>query len=239
MTMLQRSAPICEPTYWERAAETKWGAYITEAERRAVLLSHALSKTQNSAIELGCEGGRWCHLLSGLGWAITCTDVDADALAKCKARLPQANCIHVNPSDNFIPCPAQSADLILCIEVAPVIQSNFLIPECSRVLKNEGLFVGVFFNGCSIRGIIARLKRFFLGGYDYYKFSYSPWKKKLSECGFDVVHEFGFCWFPARRQSNSALVPYFIALERRLNLYRFPAFSPWIVFIAKKRSIFC
>jgi hypothetical protein len=175
------------------------------------------------------EGG-----LAGLGWAMTCTDINEDTLAKCKLRLPQANCIHVNPSDNFIPCPDQSADLILCIEVPPVIQSDFFIAECSRLLRNEGLIVGVFWNGFSIRGLIARVKRSFVGGHDFYKLSYAPWKKRVSKCGFDMIHETGLCWFPARRNSNAAFVPYFIALERRLNLHRLPSLSPWIVFIAKK-----
>src|SRR5690349_17656058 len=59
--IVAKSSPgtACEPapTPWERTAETKWGSYISDVERNAILLSHTLIPSPGHAIEIGCEGG--------------------------------------------------------------------------------------------------------------------------------------------------------------------------------------
>ena len=56
------------------------------------------------------------------------------------------------------------------------------------------------------------------------------------ESDFDVCFERGFCWFPLSRQSDSVVTSLFVAMERWLGLGRLTAFSPWVVFIARKNS---
>ena len=51
-------------TRWERANSTKWGIYLTEIEKRAILKAHDLSETPTTALEIGAEGGRWSRLLA-------------------------------------------------------------------------------------------------------------------------------------------------------------------------------
>jgi hypothetical protein len=67
-----------QDTYWESIAQTRWGSYITEIEKRAILKSNNLSKKPSNALEIGCEGGRWSKLLSDLGWNMTCTDINSN-----------------------------------------------------------------------------------------------------------------------------------------------------------------
>src|SRR5215217_278249 len=81
-----------ESTYWEKAAETEWGAYISDIERRTILRAHELSAQVSVALEIGAEGGRWSKLLANFGWSIVCTDINAETLAICQKRIPAAEC---------------------------------------------------------------------------------------------------------------------------------------------------
>ena len=222
-------------TYWESIARTRWGAYITEVEKRVILMGHELLIKPTSAIEVGCEGGRWSQLLSNLGWNMTCSDVNLESLNICQERIPNATCIHVDPTDNKLPCSSESMRLMLCIEVAPVIHAEWFIDESSRVLQNNGLLIGVCLNSYSLRGYFASRKALLSGNYNSYTTEYSSWRKKLVNNGFSVQYEEGFCWFPFRRRSDSVLVPYFVWLEKVLSLRNWITVSPWIIFIARKQ----
>jgi SAM-dependent methyltransferase len=117
-------------TLWEMIASTKWGSYISEIEKRALLKAHILAARPAEALEIGCEGGRWSKLLSDLGWKMTCIDVDAKALAICQRRLPAADCILVDSQARKLPCNTGSLGLVLCIEVPHVMpDSDWFISE--------------------------------------------------------------------------------------------------------------
>jgi len=222
-------------TYWETIATTRWGKYTTDAARRAILFGHASSSKPALALELGCEGGRWARVLSDLGWRMVCTDVDPAALETCKRRIPSAECILVSPADETIPCPSGSVKLLLCIEVAPVIQAPWFIDEAFRVLEDGGLVVGVFWNRFSLRGLYRRLKHARSPDPDpFYRLAYDPWKKRLTDKGFSLIYEEGYCWFPFPRSSDSALIPLCLAFESGLRLRKLPAISPWVSFVARK-----
>jgi SAM-dependent methyltransferase len=229
-----------EPTtYWERIATTKWGQYTSQVEEQAILQAHRLAPEVRTVLEVGCEGGRWSRMLSDLGWDVVCTDIDTSALDICQERIPSANCILVDPTDSTLPCETESLGLILCVEVYPVLESQWFLPEAHRTLARGGLIVGVALNKRSLRGLAIKARDLRrppdVHGYRHYQISYSSWKKEAQEQGFEMLHERGFCWFPFRRDSNSSLVPAFTRLERALRLPRLPALSPWIVFIAQKR----
>jgi SAM-dependent methyltransferase len=195
-----------------------------------------IARTPGAALEVGCEGGRWSRLLSDMGWTLTCTDINADVLAVCRQRLPNANCIHVSPSATTLPCATGSVSLVLCLEVFEVMESSWFAMEASRVLSPNGVLVGVTLNRSSLRGMFVRAKRYLTGRSALYKISYAECRRRMESAGFVVASERGYCWFPFGRSSNSRLVPFFIGVERRFGLGRFTAFSPWVVFIARKNE---
>jgi SAM-dependent methyltransferase len=223
-------------TFWERAATTKWGRYVTRMEERAILQAAALAGNSTQALEIGCDGGRWSKLLSDSGWQMTCIDVNPQTLAVCQQKVPAAKCILSSPHAVTIPCEPDSTDLLLCLEVAPVIQSNWFLPEAGRVLRKNGIFVGVCWNRTSLRGFYARVKQRFAPTSDmlFYRRSYSGWREDLGRAGFELVHEEGFCLSFFGRMSNSPMIPLFTRLERLLQLHRLTTLSPWIIFIARK-----
>ena len=222
-------------TSWEKVALTRWGAYLSDVEQRAILQAQKLAGAPASALEVGCEGGRWSLMLAQMGWKMTCTDVNQEALAVCQKRVRAANCILVEPGSKTIPCGSNLFDLLLCIEVAPVIQSDWFVDEAHRVLKNGGVLVGVNWNRISPRGLLVRsARRMGLARGDFYKVSYPRLRSRLLAAQFRIVHEEGFCWGPFKRDSNSSLIPLFVKLERLLQLTKIVSVSPWIVFIARK-----
>ncbi len=235
---------LAVPTYWEKAAATRWGSYLTEIEKRAILRADSLALASStiyrrqSALEIGCEGGRWSILLSDLGWQMTCVDVDRRVLDECQRKVPTARCVLSRPVDETIPCDSGSMALLLCIEVGEVMETDWFLAEAHRVLDHGGVFVGVCWNRRSWRGIACRTKYFLTNDRDgryYYKQSYSGWKRKLVETGFRLMHEEGCCWGPFGRSSNSPLIPPFTRWERLCGLHRLTALSPWVVFIACKK----
>ena len=227
---------VAQRTFWELAAQSLWGTYISEIEKEAILRAHDIAGEPTRALEIGCEGGRWSKLLSDLNWKMTCTDVDAQVLRLCQLRLPTASCIIVEPGSGEIPCQTNSIGLLLCVEVPPVIKSRWFPDESRRVLTGGGLIVGVFFNLVSWRGLLAHLTAPMRGSYDYFDLSYTAWRETLCSNGFTIVHERGLCWFPFRRSSNSSLIPAFVGIERHLGLQKLPELSPWVVFVARKQS---
>jgi len=219
---------------------TRWGIYLTAIERQALDAALALLPRPTDALELGCQGGRWSEVLVGKGWRVTCTDVDETALDACRARLPTARCVLVKPEDRTIPCEDGSADFLLCIEVPPVIQSDWFPAEAHRVLRPGGVVLGVIQNKRSLRGMFVRMReRFPLTrgpekGADTYTVSYGEWKRSMQRMSFRFHFQRGFCWFPFSRTSDSPLVPACSRIERVLGLQKVPAASPWVAFVARK-----
>jgi SAM-dependent methyltransferase len=233
MEQNNHSAPT---TFWERAATSRWGRYLSGIEERGIRQAAVLAGKPNQALEIGCDGGRWSRLLADAGWQMTCVDVDPNTLAECQQKVPAANCILSRPQDKAIPCGPDSTDLLLCVEVGPVMNSNWFLPEANRVLRQNGVLMGVGWNRASLRGMVSRFKQRLKPTTDtvFYRRSHSDWRKELDRAGFHLVHEEGFCWGFFGRMSNSPLIPLFTKLERLLQLHRLTAFSPWIIFIARK-----
>jgi SAM-dependent methyltransferase len=233
-------------TYWERAAKTRWGAYLSAQERHALLLAASLADPPELAVEVGCEGGRWSKLLHDAGWELVCTDVNPETLAICAGRILAARCLLVDPSDSTIPVDAGQAKLLIELEVAPVSQSEWFPSEAARVLRPGGMLVCTFYNPRSARGLAYRMLRALesrrrtgsrVRRFQDHFYSGPPYARSraaLRREGFEVVHEEGVSWFPFTRQSDSRLVPLFTRVERLLGLRRLPSLSPLVILVARR-----
>jgi SAM-dependent methyltransferase len=222
-----------ELTDWERVALSRWGKYVTKVEHKSISSAAAMAGPPTEALEVGCEGGRWSRMLADQGWQMTCIDVDRATLDVCRSKLPAAKCVLADPRDKTIPEPSSKFSLLLCIEVAPVVHSDWFLAEAWRVLKPGGFMAAVAWNRRSIRGYISRRNT---GKPDspFYRESYAQWRSRALACGFQFESERGFCWGPFSRRSNSSLIPLFVGIEKALGLHRFPFASPWVMTIASK-----
>jgi SAM-dependent methyltransferase len=228
-------------TFWERAATTRWGAYLSSEEGAMLERASDVAGPPRVALEIGVEGGRWSKLLQDRGWNMICTDVDAAALAICAARLPEAACILVDPADTTLPCDRASVGLLLAFEVGPVVQSDWFPGEAARVLAPNGILVCSFYNRLSLRALVYRLLCLFdthrqRYGDDYYRGgTYGAFRRTLVEQGFEPVEELGLGWSPFARHSNSRLIPLCLRIESLLRLARLPRLSPFVLLVARRR----
>ncbi len=231
-------------TFWEKVAETRWGKYISAIERHAILNAHSLFEKPTTALEVGCEGGRWTQLLDSLGWQMTSTDVNHVVLDMCQARVPRARCILVSSEEKTLPCETASLDLLLCVEVLPVAQSDWFLNEASRVLRLGGVLVTVVSNSLSVRGVAYRIfttfdgeRKQFRNESGIYSTTYRSLRMRMTVAGFEVVREEGMCWLPFSRESNSPLIPLLTNLEQSLGLRHVTVFSPLVIVIARKARL--
>lgn len=225
-----------QATQWERLATTRWGSYLTQIERQHIVHAAQLARPPAQALEIGCGGGRWSQLLADRGWQMICTDVDRNALSACTQRIPTAKCILVKPDDSKLPWESATIRLLVCVEVDPVVNSNWFLDEAFRVLEPGGYMVAVAWNTYSLRAMYRRLKASLRGEQEiYYQTPYLAFRKKLIQRGFVMCREEGYCWGPFGRESNSPLIPAVVELEEWLGLRKLPTLSPWIIFIARKK----
>lgn len=224
-----------DTTEWDRVATSRWGAYVSNIERRAITYALDRLPGPGDALDLGCGAGRWSRLLADRGWRTVCTDVSAEALSICQHRVPSARCILRRPNERTLPSPSGSVRLLLCIEVPPVMQSEWFVPESARVLQRGGLLVAVCWNLLSVRGLFCHARAACRPDADYYRTAYLTWRRNVTRGGFRVLHEEGFCWFPHRRNSNSRLVRVATSFENLLGLRRLTPLSPWVAAVLQKQ----
>ena len=222
-------------TFWETAAETRWGNYITRIERDMLRAVCGSFPQPGSGLEIGCEGGRWCRMLTDVGWQMTATDIDPDALALCQQRNPTIRCVLAHADDRELPSATASVDLLLCLEVPPLADQVWFYREAGRVLKPGGKLVGTLNNLCSWRGAAVAAKSMLLGRRHFYTVSFRAFKKTLAEHGIAIDAAHGCCWPPFGRHSDSRLVGPATAVERMLQLHKLPSISPWVVYTATRQ----
>lgn len=218
---------------WERAARGRWGAYLTEAEERALELALRLAPA-TTALDVGCGSGRWSQMARGRGWRVTCADVDAEALELCRRRMPDVTCVQMDEQDETVPAKSGSVGLLIVIEVPPVVERSSFPAEAARVLSSGGFIVCTYHNSHSLRGVAYRALRRRLPFYGGPPFS--VFKQRLIDSGFEILHTEGLGWFPFRRESNSPLIPIAAKLEKLLGFRKLTRLSPFVVVVARLAS---
>jgi SAM-dependent methyltransferase len=227
-----------EPSFWEKANATRWGNYLASHEESMVAFARTLApQVGGHVLDIGCGEGRWSGPLLRSGWRATCLDIDPVALARFESRHAGARCICTAPGDTRFPVEDASVDLILCVEVAEVLESAWFPVEANRMLAPGGLIFGVFYNRNSLRGVFRSLADRASGSRTFYRIGYGAWRRRLRSNGIEIVKSEGICWFPFRRSSNNPLIPFFTGLERTLQLNRAVGLSPWVLFVARRLPV--
>jgi SAM-dependent methyltransferase len=226
-------------TYWERAAQKRWGHYLTSAEK-AALETAASSIPLGTSLEIGCDGGRWSRLLAELGWATICVDTREEAVELCRSRIPSARCLLAKSDDSSFPVADSSVSLLLLYEVPPVTNSPWFASEAARVLEPGGVLVCTISNPASIRAAAYRALTLVSASRrqwpTYEGPSFRDVRRDLEAHGFNLLHQEGLGWAPFNRHSDSRLIPYFTWLEQVAGLRRLARFSPFVVVVAKRTA---
>jgi SAM-dependent methyltransferase len=224
---------------WERLmAQTRYGRYADAVEGKMMQFVLAQCPAPGTLLDVGCEGGRWSKVFADRGWQITASDVDTRALQVCQLRIPSARCVLVDQKSRQLVTENHSIDLALCIEVGPVIHSDWAVPEFSRVLRRGGRLAGVCWNRGSWRGFFYHhLPSLRSSGSDPlvgFPILYKNFRRQMIEHGFRFEKELGYAWGPFRRTSNSLPVSLWAVFERLSGLQHFISAAPMIAFVAQK-----
>lgn len=220
-------------TFWERAARTRWGQYVTSLEKQVLLSALDRFAAPGVGLDVGCEGGRWSQVLTDRGWSMIATDVDPDSLEICRRRNSTVRCLLVDSQDEVLPVDSRTIDLMLCFEV-PVVEDPWFAAEAHRVLKPGGVLVGSMLNLCSWRGAAANAKSTLVGRERHYKTSYASFRRCVQQHGFSMDRVCGCCWAPFGRHSDSPWISVATKLEQMFGLRRIPTISPWVVYTATR-----
>lgn len=232
------TSAIGSAQYWEEVATSRWGRYISAAETAAVERALATAPHPHRALDVGCGHGRWTTLMLDRGWSVTASDVDPRAVRTCAERNPGAECLVVDAGSRLLSAADGTVSVVVCIEVLPVVTSQWFLPEVHRVLAPGGLLVTIAWNRDSLRGRVTSSLSRIRGGepHPHYRMSYRAWRRQLVTAGLRVESEVGLCWLPFGRRSDSRLIPAAVELERRLGLSRLPAVSPWVLVTARREG---
>ncbi len=222
-------------TYWDQVNRARWGRYIEAVEEEVVRDAVRGAVKSGSMVDVGCGGGRWSRLGMEAGLRTICLDTDVSVLETCRHRLPEAECVLTSPDQVTLPVASGTASIVLCMEVFPVVATEWFANEAARVLLPGGRLIGVFGNRASLRGWLWHFLKRDNGGIDFYPTAYSQWRKGMIARGFEFESQVGICWFPFGRSSDSVLIPACVRIEELLSLRRIPTMSPWIVFSACRK----
>jgi 2-polyprenyl-3-methyl-5-hydroxy-6-metoxy-1,4-benzoquinol methylase len=119
-------------------AAAVWGNYASNLEflRRVA----AVLESRADVLEIGCGKGMLLNSLQQLGYNVTGIDLDAGAIAACRAAYPNVN-VRVGSGD-CIEFPAESFDVVLSFDVFEHIRdSDCHLREVKRVLRPEGVYL--------------------------------------------------------------------------------------------------
>ncbi len=232
------SEVVRRQTYWEAAAKTRWGAYMTRREQADLDRAEELAGAPTQALEVGADGGRWSIRLRQRGWRVACTDVNRETLALCQKRIPDARCVLVAKTEQRLPVDDAAIQLLVAIEVPQVTGAAWFPAEAARALHPGGVLFTTVWNPMSARGrFYALIKRLGLRAFSAYTGpSYAAFRRSLQRSGFEVLSAHGLAWFPFTRQSNSRLIDKAAAVECWLGLSRLPRVSPLVLVTARRLS---
>jgi SAM-dependent methyltransferase len=224
---------------WERLmAQTRYGRYADGVESTIVRYALAKYSTPGVILDVGCEGGRRSKVFADRGWQVIAIDVDARVLQVCQSRIPNARCVLADSNSHWPAAENESVDIALCMEVGPVIHTDWAIPEFARVLKRGGHLAGVCWNRSSWRGFLYHnVPSLRSSGSDPlvgFPIKYKNFRRQMIEHGFRFEKELGYAWGPFRRTSNSLSVNLWAAFERFSGLQHFIPAAPMIAFVARK-----
>jgi ubiquinone/menaquinone biosynthesis C-methylase UbiE len=207
-------------TFWELAAETKMGAYLTGVELSFV--DEALMGRQSLLVDVGSGAGKFSVFAFERGFNVVAVDLSLQGLKRLRFLCRGIDCVLADA--RALPFKSQVASAVTMIEVLDYVpELNAVLAECKRILRLGGVLCFSFGNSASLKA----KARWFFG--KKYRHSFKKVVQNLSMVGLFVGKMQGFNWLPFNRTSNSCFVPFMTKVERVLRKRGFASVSPWVL----------
>jgi len=226
--------------YCDRMAATLMGTYSTDVEGSFIEESLMPYLTESAVVfDAGGGTGRFAIPLYRNGYRMIVEETNPLALRILRHREPTIPVILLDSKARHFPIREASVDCILCIEADSLVLLEWFFPECSRILKDNGIIIFTLLNRVSYKSFYKKyILREDCGKHPWKKSHYatSLWriKSRLRNAGFRITKAKGFYWLPVSRESNHKLLPYLALVEKLLHLDLLPSLSPRIIIRARK-----
>lgn len=214
---------------WDVENRTRVGKYLSAMENE-FLESFLAVKKVKTAVELGCGSGRFTIPIHQRGIKIVGVDNDIFPLTLLKKKCPEIKTVCIDATKK-LPFKEGSFNCVFAIQFVDYVDNLAqFFKECRRILKPNGYLVFTLSNKNSYKKIL-----YSFAGKDKgnYRFSFSEIKKILDQADFKIDQAYGYHWIMFYRDSNNRLVDISVNLEKKLNLWQIPSFSPWVFYIAQ------
>lgn len=217
-----------EETFWEKAARTRMGGYLTRIETRFV--SDSIDQSRRYTIlDIGAGAGKFSLPAAEKNATVVSIDIVSNYLKRVKLLNKSVNVIQADARK--IPLKDETFDAAFMIEVLDYIpELNTVLGECHRTLKLNAPFVFSFGNKSSLKQKLRERRG------KSYMHSYGMVMQRLFKTGFKVKRKMGFGWLPFGRTSENRLIPFLAVIERLFALRRIPSVSPWVLVHAVKST---
>jgi ubiquinone/menaquinone biosynthesis C-methylase UbiE len=179
--------------------------------------------------DIGAEAGKFSLLSREKNLQVVAIDVNLPGLKRLRFKNKLVNVVLADARN--IPLKDGVLDAAFMMEVIDYIpESDTVLSECGRILKNGCLLVFSFGNKASLKSKLRNLRG------KSYMHSYDEIMNELRKAGFKLVRKEGFNWLPFNRASENPLVPLSANIERLFGLRKMPSVSPWVMTHAVKQE---
>ena len=179
--------------------------------------------------DIGAGAGKFQLLAAEKNVEVVAIAIDLPGLRRLRFKNRLVNVVLADVRN--IPLKEDILDAAFMIEVIDYIpESDTVLVECSRILKNGCWLVFSFGNKASLKSKLRNLQG------KNYMHSYDEIANELRKVGFKLVRKEGFNWLLFNRTSENSLVPLSAKMERLFGLREMPSVSPWVMTHAVKQE---
>jgi 2-polyprenyl-3-methyl-5-hydroxy-6-metoxy-1,4-benzoquinol methylase len=105
------------------------------------LVLEQLKEKTGKILDIGCQNGEFCSLISQNGFIAYGIDIDSELIEKAKKEYPQIKFESCN-NENGIPFPDEFFDVVWAGDIIEhICKTDIFINEINRVLKMGGLLI--------------------------------------------------------------------------------------------------
>lgn len=216
---------ISTETFWEEAARTKMGSYLTKIETE--FFREAINNPDYKLVcDVGTGAGKFTLIAVEKNLETISLDIDLHGLKRLRLKTKKTQLIQADA--RALPLKAGFADAVFSMEVVDYIpELDQVLNECSRISKKGSGLIFSFGNQSSLKSKIRNMQG------KNYMHSYKGAILDLNKTGYKIIRKKGFNWLPFNRTSENKLIPFLGKLERICGLRKIVRYSPWVLINAK------
>ncbi|MCW4006934.1 MAG: class I SAM-dependent methyltransferase [Candidatus Bathyarchaeota archaeon] len=212
-------------TFWEEAARTKMGSYLTKIETD--FFKEAISNSDYKLVcDVGTGAGKFTLIAVEKNLETVSLDIDLHGLKRLRLYTKKSHLIQADAK--ALPLKPGVFDAVFSMEVLDYIPETDKVLNEFRTISKDG--AGLFFSFGNQSSIKSKIRN--MQGKNYMH-SYGEVAAGLEKAGYKVLGKTGFNWMLFNRSSENSLIPLLGKLERIIGLRKIVSYSPWVLIKAK------